>query len=97
VWIDTQAYIIWKLRSQGIFDSGPAMTVPWDAEYTVVDGHWFMASESTTSTIKTGGFLANTPPVNYQAVSYTFSDFTYPEDTLDIDFFSEAKTEAIQY
>ena len=97
VWIDTQAYIIWKLRSQGIFDSGPATTVPWDAEYTVVDGRWFMASETTASTIRTGGFLANTPPVNYQGVTYTFSDFTYPEDTLDVDFFSEAKTEAIQY
>lgn len=97
VWVDTQAFVIWKLRSQGIFDSGPATTVPWDAEYTVVDGHWFMASESTSSTIRTGGFLANTPPVNYQSVTFTFSDFTYPEDTLDVDFFSEAKTEAIQY
>jgi hypothetical protein len=97
VWIDTQAFVIWKLRSQGIFDSGPATTVPWDAEYTVVDGHWFMASESTPSTIRTGGFLQNTPPVNYQGVTFTFSDFTYPQDTLDVDFFSEAKTEAIQY
>jgi len=97
VWVDTQAFIIWKLRSAGIFDDGPATTVPWDAEYTIVDGHWFMASESTASTIRTGGFLANTPPVNYDGVRYTLSDFTYPEDTLDVDFFSEAKTQAMQF
>jgi hypothetical protein len=97
LWVDTQASIIWKLRAAGIFDSGPATTVPWDVEYTVVDGHWFMSSESTVSTIKTGGFLANTPPVNYDGIAYSFSDFTYPEDSLDTDFFSEAKTEAIQY
>jgi hypothetical protein len=96
VWIDTQAFVIWKLRSAGIFDSGPATTVPWDVEYTVANGHWLMASESTTSTIRTGGFLANTPPVSYDGVSYTFSDFTYPADTLDLDFFSEVRTEAIQ-
>ncbi|HXW50976.1 MAG TPA: hypothetical protein VEJ41_03205 [Candidatus Acidoferrales bacterium] len=96
-WVDTQAFIIWKLRSQGIFDEGPATTVPWDAEYTVVDGHWFMSTEYTASTIRTGGFLANTPPVNYDGVTYTFSDFDYPEDSLDLDFFSEVKTQAIQY
>lgn len=96
-WIDTQAFIIWKVQSAGIFDEGPATTVPWDAEYTVVDGHWFMASEYTSSTIKTGGFLANTPSVNYDGVSYTFSDFAYPEDTMDLDFFSEVKTDAMQY
>ncbi|MBV8264160.1 MAG: hypothetical protein JOY87_10085 [Candidatus Eremiobacteraeota bacterium] len=97
LWVDTQASIIWKLRSAGIFDEGPATTVPWDVEYTIVDGHWFMASESTASTVKTGGFLANTPPVNYDGVQFTFSDFTYPEDALDVDFFSEAKTQAIQF
>ncbi len=97
VWIDTEAFIIWKVQSAGIFDEGPATTVPWDAEYTIVDGHWFMASESTASTIRTGGFLANTPAVNYDSVQYTFSDFTYPEDTLDVDFFSEAKTQAMQF
>ena len=96
-WVDTQAFIIWKLRSAGIFDEGPATTVPWDAEYTIVDGHWFMSSESTTSTIRTGGFLANTPAVNYEGVQYTLSDFTYPVDTLDVDFFSEAKTQAMQF
>jgi hypothetical protein len=95
--VDTQAFIIWKVRSQGIFDEGPATTVPWDAEYTVVDGHWFMATEYTDSTIRTGGFLANTPPVNYDGVSFTFSDFEYPEDTLDLDFFSEVKTDAMEY
>ncbi|MDQ6766706.1 MAG: outer membrane lipoprotein-sorting protein [Candidatus Eremiobacteraeota bacterium] len=97
LWVDTQAFIIWKLRSAGIFESGPATTVPWDAEYTLVDSHWFMAAESTSSTVRTGGFLANTPPVNYEGVNYTFSDFTYPTETLDVDFFSEAKTDAIQY
>ena len=96
-WIDTQAFVIWKLRSDGIFDDGPATTVPWDAEYTVVDGHWFMSTEYTTSTIRTGGFLQNTPPVNYDGISYTFSDFSYPVDTLDLDFFSEVKTQAQQY
>jgi hypothetical protein len=95
-WIDTQAFVIWKLRSAGIFDEGPATTVPWDITYTIVDGHWFMASESTTSTIRTGGFLANTPQVNYDGISYTFSDFTYPQDVLGLDFFSEVKTQAIQ-
>lgn len=97
VWVDTQAFIIWKLRSQGIFDEGPATTVPWDAEYTIVDGHWFMSTEYTDSTIKTGGFLANTPPVNYDGVAYTFSDFEYPEDSLDLDFFTEVKTDAMEY
>jgi hypothetical protein len=97
VWVDTQAFIIWKLQSAGIFDAGPATTVPWDAEYSIVDGHWFMVSESTASTIKTGGFLANTPAVNYEGIAYTFSDFSYPVETLDVDFFSEAKTQAIQY
>jgi hypothetical protein len=96
-WIDTQAFIIWKLQSAGIFDEGPAMTVPWDAEYSIVDGHWFMVNEWTSSTIKTGGFLANTPAVNYDGIAYTFSDFSYPVETLDVDFFSEAKTQAIQY
>jgi hypothetical protein len=97
LWVDTQASIIWKLRSAGIFEDGPATSVPWDVEYTIVDGHWFMATESTASTIKTGGFLANTPPVNYDGIQFTFSDFTYPEDTLEADFFSEAKTQAIQF
>jgi hypothetical protein len=97
VWVDTQAFIIWKMRSQGIFDEGPATTVPWDAEYTVVDGHWFMATEYTNSTIRTGGFLANTAPVNYDGVAFTFSDFEYPEDALDLDFFSEVKTDAMEY
>ncbi len=97
LWVDTQANIIWKLQAAGIFDSGPATTVPWDVEYTIADGHWLMASEYTSSSIRTGGFLANTPQVNYDGVAYTFSDFTYPEDTLDLDFFSEAKTEAIQF
>jgi hypothetical protein len=96
-WVDTQAFVIWKLRSAGIFDDGPATTVPWDAEYTVVDGHWFMSTEYTTSTIRTGGFLQNSPPVNYDGVSFTFSDFEYPVDTLDLDFFSEVKTQAMQY
>jgi hypothetical protein len=96
-WIDTQAFIIWKLQSAGIFDDGPATTVPWEADYSIVDGHWFMVSETTTSTIKTGGFLANTPAVSYDGVAYTLSDFTYPIETLDVDFFSEAKTQAIQY
>lgn len=96
-WVDTQGFIIWKLRSAGIFDEGPATTVPWDAEYTVADGHWFMASEYTASTIKTGGLLSNSPPVNYDGVSYTFSDFAYPQDTMDLDFFSEVKTDAVQY
>jgi hypothetical protein len=96
-WVDTQAFIIWKLQVAGIFDAGPATTVPWVAEYSIVDGHWLMVSESTPSTIKTGGFLANTPPVNYDGIAYTFSDFTYPVETLDVDFFSEAKTQAIQY
>jgi hypothetical protein len=96
-WVDTQAFVIWKLRSAGIFDDGPATTVPWDAEYTVVDGHWFMSSEYTSSTIRTGGFLQNTPPVNYDGMSFTFSDFEYPVDTLDLDFFSEVKTQAMQY
>jgi hypothetical protein len=96
-WVDTQAFVIWKLRSSGIFDDGPATTVPWDAEYTVVDGHWFMSSEYTSSTIRTGGFLQNTPAVNYDGVSYTFSDFEYPVDTMDLDFFSEVKTQAMQY
>jgi len=73
------------------------VTVPWDVEYTIVDGHWLMASESTASTIKTGGFLANTPPVDYAGPQYTFSDFTYPVDPLEAEFFSEAKTQAIQY
>ena len=97
LWVDTQASIIWKLRSAGIFEEGPATTVPWDVEYTIVDGHWFMASESTASTIRTGGFLANTPPVNYDGVQFAFSDFTYPEDTVEADFFSEAKTQAIEF
>jgi hypothetical protein len=96
LWIDTQAFVIWKLRSAGIFDSGAATTVPWDIEYTIADGHWLMANESTASTIRTGGFLANTPAVNYDGVSYTLSDFTFPVDTLDLDFFSEVRTEAIQ-
>lgn len=96
-WVDTQAFIIWKVQSAGIFEEGPATTVPWDAEYTVVDGHWFMATEYTSSTIKTGGLLANTPPVNYDGVTYTFSDFEYPQDSLDLDFFSEVKTQAIEY
>lgn len=97
VWVDTQAFVIWKLRSSGIFESGPATTVPWDVEYTIADGHWLMASEYTDSTIRTGGFLANTPTVNYDGVAYTFSDFDYPTDVLDVDFFSETKTQAIQY
>jgi hypothetical protein len=97
LWVDTQASIIWKLRSAGIFDDGPATTVPWDVEYTIADGHWFMSSESTASTIKTGGFLANTAAVNYDGIQYTLSDFTYPEDVLEADFFSEAKTQAIQF
>lgn len=96
LWVDTQAFVIWKLRTAGIFPEGPATTIPWEVNYTVVDGHWFIAQESTTSSVRTGGFLANTPEVRYDGITYTFSDFTYPVDS-DFDFFSEVKTQAIQY
>ncbi len=97
-WVDTNTFIIWRLKMAGIFPSGPASTIPWDIEYTAVDGHWFIARESTASSVHTGGgFLADTAAARYDGISYAFSDFTYPRDLFDFDFFSEVKTDAIQY
>jgi len=97
-WVDTNTFIIWRLRTAGIFPSGPASTIPWDIEYTAVDGHWLIARESTASSVRTGGgFLADTAEAHYDGISYAFSDFTYPRDLFDFDFFSEVKTDAVQY
>ena len=96
-WVDTQAFIIWKLRVDGIFDTGPASKVPWDVYYTIFGGHWFMALESTQATVHTGGFWEGTPDTDWNGISYRFSDFSFPESTYDFEFFNELKTDAVQY
>lgn len=97
LWVDTQAFIIWKLHVDGIFDHGAATTVPWDVYFTIVEGHWFMALETTSASLHTGGFLAGTPETMYDGVSYRFSDFVFPDNEFDFDFFNELKTDAVQY
>jgi len=97
LWVDTQAFVIWKLRVDGIFDTGAASTVPWDVYFTIVEGHWLMALETTSSTVHSGGFWSGTPDTIYNGVSYRFSDFTFPDSAWDFEFFNELKTDAIQY
>jgi hypothetical protein len=96
-WVDTQAYIIWKLRVDGIFDTGPSSKVPWDVYYTLFQGHWFIALETTTETVRTGGFLEGTPETVWNGISYRFSDFSFPDNVMDFELFSELKTDAVQY
>jgi len=96
-WVDTQAFIIWRLRVDGIFDSVSASKIPWDIYYTVVGGHWVIGSERAVTSVKTGGFLAGTAEREWQGLGYKFSDFTFPDDDLDLEFATQLKTDAIQY
>src|ERR1700694_1572851 len=96
-WVDTQAFVIWHLRVDGIFENGPATTVPWDVYYTLVNGHLLVALESTNATVHTGGFWSGTPDTDYYGISYRFSDFVFPENASELDFFNELKTDAVQY
>jgi len=97
LWIDTQAFIIWKLRSAGIFDSGQAPSASWNAAYSIINGHWFMASESTTESFHSGNFWHGNETL-YHEVSYTLSDFNYPGQLPDFSFFTgSGQTSATQF
>jgi len=97
LWVDTQAFVIWKLRSAGIFDGGEASAASWDATYSVVDGHWLLATESSAERFSGGNFWHGND-TTYDGVTYTLSDFAYPDRLPDFSFFTgSGKTSATQF
>ena len=103
LWVDASSYAIMRLVSSGAFSSGPATTVDWDVSYTINHGYWLIDSESTFASMLLGGYA---PALNgyvklpgattYRGVSYTFSDFAFPQQVSDLLFFEFKPSQAIQ-
>ena len=103
LWIDVTSYAVTRLVSAGAFSSGPATAVDWDVTYKINHGYWLIDSESTAASMLLGGYA---PPLNgyvhlpgatiYRGVSYSFSDFAFPEQVSDLLFFEFKPSQAVQ-
>jgi len=103
LWVDSTNFGVLRLVSAGAFASGPATTVDWDVTYSIINGYWTIETESTTASMLLGGYA---PPLNsyvrlpgamtYHGVSYSFSNFAFPKQVSDLQFFEYKPSQAVQ-
>lgn len=85
LWVDERSFDVRKLVSDGIFDDGPATTVPWTVTFIDLHGWWFIRTESTTATLHgPNHFLFG--GTAYEGINYTFGRYEYPELISDLEF-----------
>lgn len=96
LWVDERSYDVRKLVTDGIFDEGPATTVPWTVTFIDLHGWWFIRTESTTATTQ-GPRHFIFGGTSYEGVNYTFGRYEYPGLISDYEFlhFGPA-TQAVQ-
>jgi hypothetical protein len=80
--VDTKSSVIWGLTTAGIFETGPATDQTWYVVFQMLDGRWFIAYERTYDHFHSGGTLG-IGGFRYEYVSYSFTDFKYPQDVYD--------------
>lgn len=80
--VDTTSSVIWGLTTAGIFDSGPATDQTWYVVFQMIDGRWYISYERTYDHFHSGGTLG-VGGFRYEYVSYSFTDFAYPQTLMD--------------
>jgi len=96
LWVDERSYDVRKLVTDGIFDEGPATTVPWTVTFIDLHGWWFIRTESTTATtLGPRHFIFG--GTSYEGVNYTFGRYEYPGLISDYEFLHFGpETQAVQ-
>ncbi len=97
LWVDASSFQVRKLVTQGIFDRGPATTVPWTVTFIELHGHWYIRQEVTTATLDGTHHLFG--GTTYHGIDYTFGDYEYPGLISDLEFSTidlERPSDAIQ-
>jgi hypothetical protein len=80
--VDTKSSVIWGLTTAGIFETGPATDQTWYVVFQMLDGRWYISYERTYDHFHGGGTLG-VGGFRYEYVSYSFTDFKYPQDVYD--------------
>lgn len=76
--VDTQSSVIWGLTTAGIFETGPATDQTWYVVFQMIDGRWYISYERSYDHFRSGGTLG-VGGFHYEYVSYSFTDFKYPQ------------------
>jgi len=95
--VDTETFVPWELTSAGIFPKGPASGVSWRVRYTIEQGAWLMTEETTSASIRVGGFMQSTTSRGYDGLTYTLTDFKFATTPSDFSFFEVGTSEASEY
>lgn len=85
LWVDEKTFEVRKLVSDGIFDEGPATTVPWTVTFIDLHGWWFIRTETTTATLHGPNHFVF-GGTTYEGVNYTFGRYEYPGLISDYEF-----------
>jgi len=85
LWVDESTYDVRKLVTDGIFEKGPASTVPWTVTFIDLHGWWFIRTELTTATLRGPGHFLSAG-TEYDGVEYTFGRYEYPGLISDLEF-----------
>jgi hypothetical protein len=80
--VDTKSSVIWGLTTAGIFETGQATDQTWYVVFQMIDGRWYISYERTYDHFHGGGTLG-VGGFRYEYVSYSFTDFKYPQNVYD--------------
>lgn len=96
LWVETKTMLVCRLRSEGVFATGPATSATWYADFHLVDGHYVMTREWSDASFTVGGSLFGFGATRYDGVSYELSFFKFGKLRPEFFSFRQYVSQAVQ-